>query len=320
MADPFHYPPELIELLIDTIPRLVKGKASVLDVFTSAGVDASHTQDLRDRVRTNPDGINKFEIARTVIGRMNAAGDPALRSRRELVKRVTEWEDFSTCWDNQVLEAKGRVAEIRRVVNVKDSFTRMAQERERERDEKRRAHEERIAEVQARNAKAEALRIRFRACFGLTDPQRRGKELEGILNAFFALAGIGVREAFQVVGSRGEGVIEQIDGVIEINGRLYLVEMKWWSKPLGANEIAHHLVKVFQRAGCAGIVIAHPGLTEPAVSMLRDGIVRGSTVLGVTLEALFRVLDSGQDVLAFFKYRIDAAALDRNPFLDAPAS
>ena len=28
-------------------------------------------------------------------------------------------------------------------------------------------------------------------------------------------------------GSEGEGVLEQIDGVIEFGGHLYLVEMKW---------------------------------------------------------------------------------------------
>jgi restriction system protein len=32
---------------------------------------------------------------------------------------------------------------------------------------------------------------------------------------------------FLIVGASGEGIVEQIDGVIELNGILVFVEMKW---------------------------------------------------------------------------------------------
>jgi hypothetical protein len=34
----YHYPPELIELLTDAIPSLVKSKQAVTDLFVGAGV------------------------------------------------------------------------------------------------------------------------------------------------------------------------------------------------------------------------------------------------------------------------------------------
>ena len=34
----WHYPPELVSLLIDAVPRLVKGKMDQLNVFRGAGV------------------------------------------------------------------------------------------------------------------------------------------------------------------------------------------------------------------------------------------------------------------------------------------
>lgn len=40
----------------------------------------------------------------------------------------------------------------------------------------------------------------------------------------------------------GLGVVEQIDGVIELQGDLYLVEMKWWQDALGPGDVAQHLV------------------------------------------------------------------------------
>ena len=55
-------------------------------------------------------------MVRTTLTRLNERGEAALRERREILKRVTEFEDFSTCWPNDQLKAKGLVAEIRRVI------------------------------------------------------------------------------------------------------------------------------------------------------------------------------------------------------------
>jgi restriction system protein len=121
----FHYPHELTELLIETIPRLSKGKQGVLLFFRGAGVSDALMADLANRIRLTPKEINKFDIVRAVLTRINARGESALRERREILKRVTEFEDFSVCWENDQLKAKGLVSEIRRVINVKDSFTRM---------------------------------------------------------------------------------------------------------------------------------------------------------------------------------------------------
>ena len=59
--------------------------------------------------------------------------------------------------------------------------------------------------------------------------------MESGLNRFFSSSGILLREAFTRVGEYGEGIIEQVDGVIEINGEIYLVEMKWHSDKLEPN-------------------------------------------------------------------------------------
>ncbi len=129
----FHYPPEFLNLLIDTIPLLFRSKQDVLLFFTGAGVDPILTNDLAISVNTNRDSISKYKIVRTVLTRLNERGDTALRERREIVKRVIEFEAFSTCWGEDQLKARGLVAEVRRVLNVKDSFTKMQQEREEER-------------------------------------------------------------------------------------------------------------------------------------------------------------------------------------------
>src|SRR5216684_1549155 len=125
-----HYPPELLKLLVDAIPLLCPSKRDVLVFFKGAGVASAATADFAQRVATDKDSVNKYEIVREVLVRLNDKGEATLRERREVLKRVVEFEDFSTCWPNDQLKAKGLVAEIRRVVGVKDAFTRMSLERE----------------------------------------------------------------------------------------------------------------------------------------------------------------------------------------------
>ncbi len=130
MSDPYHYPPELYALLTDTIPRLCRSKPDLINFFRGAGVEEAMLADLKSRIATDRNSINKFDITRTVLTRLNEGADRTLAQRREVLRRVVEFEEFSTCWPEDQLKAKGLVAEIRRVINVKDSFTRMQQEPE----------------------------------------------------------------------------------------------------------------------------------------------------------------------------------------------
>jgi hypothetical protein len=173
----FHFPPELTTLLIDTIPVLVKAKKDVILFFKGAGVPWPMLQDLDQQVRRDRNSISKYDIVRTVLTRLNERGDTALRERREVVKRVVEWEDFSTCYPENALKAKGLLADIRKIVNVKDSFTRMNQERQAEQQKHQATQNEKAAAIQKRNADLEVVKQEFYALFGESDPHKRGKLL-----------------------------------------------------------------------------------------------------------------------------------------------
>lgn len=90
------------------------------------------------------------------------------------------------CWPNDQLKAKGLVASIRDVINQKDAFTRINQERQQER-EARMAEAQRLAsEKKERAARIEAAKREFYALFGThATPQSRGKMLEAALNNVF---------------------------------------------------------------------------------------------------------------------------------------
>lgn len=315
MADiTFHYPPELFNLLVDTLPLLNRSKRDVLQFFRGAGVPSATIDDLFERLRTAPAELNKYEIVRTILDRLNARGEAMLRERREVLRRVVEFTNFDTCWPSDQLKAKGLVASIRDVVNQKDTFTRINQEREQERAA-RLAEAERASRArQERTRKIEAARNEFYGLFSSAlAPSARGKKLETALNNLFQAYGILVQESFHLVGESGEGIVEQIDGVIELKGALYFVEMKWHQTPVGKAEIAEHLVRLISRAEARGIFISASDYTDPAVHTSREFLQHKVIVLA-TLQEIVQVLECQGDLADFLVNKIQAAQIHKNPY------
>lgn len=310
----FHYPPELFELLVETIPRLCRSKKAVLLFLQGAGVSSDSLEDLWQRVETDRNNIHKYEIVRTTLTRLNERGETTLGERREILKRVTEFEDFSTCWPNDQLKAKGLVAEVRRVVDVKDSFTRMRQEVEKERKKHQAEHEARIAALKEKQAEMAGIKDDLFALFGIPDnqSQKRGKLLESVLNRLFDFSDILIREAFELVGDEGEGITEQIDGVVEIDGYLYLVEMKWWKDPLGTAEVSPHLVKVFNRGHAGGVLISNSGYTRPAIKTCKEALTQKIIVL-CELEEIVMLLEQQTGLKDLLKKKINVAVIEKKP-------
>lgn len=310
-----HYPPEVLNLLVDTIPLLCRSKPNVLDFFKGAGVPSAITSDLQAKLKVDRRSLNKYEIVREVLIRLNDKGESSLRERREVIKRVVEFEDFSTCWPTDQLKAKGLVSEIRRVVDVKDSFGRMRQEQEAER--KRRLDEEKskVAAQNKRKQEREEVKKELYALFSITNPQLRGKKLEGVLNRLFDSSGILIRNAFTRIDDEGAGVVEQIDGVVELDGAIYLVEMKWWDKPLGTAEVAQHVVRVFSREGARGLLISYSGYTEPAIVTCKEALAHKVIVLG-TLQELVKLLEREGDLIELIRKKAQAAVLDKKPYFE----
>ena len=115
-----HYPPELLKLLAQAIPCLCPGKQDVLALFKGAGVPVELMADFAKKVATDPMRVNKYEIARGILGRLNEKGEATLRERRAILQRVVEINDFSDCSLIDQPKAKALVAEIRRVAGMND--------------------------------------------------------------------------------------------------------------------------------------------------------------------------------------------------------
>lgn len=314
MNDAFHYPPDLFDLLVQTIPLLNRSKKSVLLFFKGAGIDESVFEDIAQKVYTDKDSINKYEIARTILERINENSDKYLRERRELLKRITEFEAFSTCWEDDQLKAKGLVAEIRQVINVKDSFTRMNQERENETRRRTQEYERKVAEIQKHKANLEAIKKDLFSLFAETNAHQRGKTLEKVLNNYFREFQILVQEDFKRKGEPGEGIIEQIDGIIEIDNQIYLVEMKWKKDRIGSDDIYAHLGRIYHRSNAHGIFISASGYTPSGTTAAKEALVKNALLVLFDLEEFVRVLEAETDFKQYLRDKIQAAIIDKEPY------
>ena len=309
----YHYPPELFELLCETIPCLGKSKESTVQFFKNAGVRGPLIDTLWAQVKRDRDSIKKHEISRQLLTEINERGDAGLRDRRELLKRVVEFDDFGVCWERDRYKAEGLVSKVQKLVNAKDTFTRIKDERESDRRQHR-EEQQALADAKLRHQEQlDLVKTDLFALFGESNPQKRGKQLEAVLNRLFQASGVLVRDAFELVGDSGEGVIEQVDGVIELDGELYFVEMKWWKDPLGVPQISEHMMRVMSRYESRAIILSASGFGDPAIAACKAALHQKVVTL-CTLEEIVLVLERKVDLASFLRKKVHTTIIDKTPF------
>lgn len=314
MNDIYHYPPDLFDLVVQTVPLLNKSKKSVLTFFKGAGIEESLFIDVSAKVDSDPNSISKYEICRIILERINQNSERYLRQRREILKRITEFEAFSTCWESDQLKAKGLVSEIQKVINVKDSFTRMKQERENEQKIRQNEHQKKIEEIQKRRERIDKIKTELFSLFTQTNAQKRGKNLESVLNGYFNVYEILIKEDFKRLGETDEGIIEQLDGIIEIDNQIFLVEMKWRKDSIGSNDIFSHLGRIYHRANAHGIFISASGYSPSGITAAKEALVKNALLVLFDLEEFVKVIESEVDFKNYLREKIKSAIIEKDPY------
>jgi len=312
MENVYHYPPELFDLMVECIPRLNRSKRGLIDFFRGAGVQESILSELWNIFNaTNP---TKFEMTRFVLNKLNGINnDNYLRQRREVLKRVYEFESFEQCWDNDRLAAKGLVSEIQKVVGKKDAFTRMNIERTNERRDRLSENQRKAEQLRKTREEKEKVKLSLFALFYVENPQERGKQLESVLNQMFSVSGILIRDSFTVRGNDGQGVIEQIDGAIELDGEIYLVEMKWLKESMGKADMSEQLMRLFTRNEARGIVISASGFSKAALEAAREALGFKVVIL-IDLQEIVMLLERERDLKELLITKVQRAVIDKNPY------
>lgn len=308
----YHFPPDVFNVLVDLLPRLNKSKRDVVTFFRSAGVPADLYRDLEAQLRADRDSIGKKEIVHTIISRLNERGDALLGARREIIKRAVEFDSYESCWDTDRLPARGLVSQLRDLVNAKDTFTRLRDVHAAEVQKNRALADAELRQAAIKRAERDRIKKELYSLFAISDPYKRAPQFELTLSELFRHFEILIREPFKATVN-GE-TIEQIDGAIEIDGRFFLVEVKWHKEPIGKEKAATHLVRVYQRHDANGLLISASGFTTAVVEDHKIALSQ-RVVLMCHLDEIVHLLDRADDLKAMLKKKVAAAIADKNPYL-----
>ena len=113
--------------------------------------------------------------------------------------------------------------------------------------------------------------------------QKRGYAFEKFLNTLFSTFDMKARSPFRLVG-------EQIDGSIEFEGNIYLIEAKWQNAPVGNADLLVLHGKVGGKASWSrGIFISYSGFTKEGLEAFSKG--RPTNLIAVTGQDLYFILE-----------------------------
>lgn len=313
MALSYHFPPDLFNLLVDAIPKINRTKKDLLSFFKNVGTPISLLNKYYSIVNYDPKQISKKDITREVLEQLNSSdSNEYLGIRRKLLQRVIDFTAFNTCYENDVDSAKARIFEIKQLVSLKDSVTKQEQFIENERNEKIKAKKQQLSKLTASKEKFDTITNDFNKLFAISNPQLRGKALETVLNELFTFFKIGIRESFCIADEESGKIYEQIDGTIELNNYLTLVEMKWERNPIGVDPVSRFMTRLFVRSNVDGIIISYSSFTDTAPPIAKEGLSQ-RTVSLVDLQDISKILALKKDLPEYLTSLIREVRLTKNP-------
>lgn len=253
------FTPNVLEALTEALTKIYWYKKDLRSFLYRAGVP--------EAVINSADwGSYKRHVAQHIVDHL--AADPAsgtgLISR--IIDAVVEQDSFDHLHrlDDGRLKAEEAEAAARR---LKDLFGRqsVAERAARARREKRTEAERIRQEAKTREHLMTELRDEFEGLARQDNPQNRGLKFERFLRRLFAAHDLNPRGGFASSG-------EQIDGSIELDGTLYLVEAKWTVGQTTPAKIRDFRGKVEEKLdNTLGFFISMNGFTEEAVNRAARG-------------------------------------------------
>lgn len=109
------------------------------------------------------------------------------------------------------------------------------------------------------------LKTEFYDLSKLDNRQEAGYRLEKLLSRLFEISALNSRSPFKVCG-------EQIDGSVEIDNNIYLIEVKWTKKPINESDLLVFRGKVEGKSSFTrGMFLSINGFTEDAIKAITTG-------------------------------------------------
>jgi hypothetical protein len=271
--------------------------------FDRAGVPASIMAAVRE-MKDEP----TIKKCLHVIDLLEQSGPEGIKIIQTLFSQISDWNDLShLSADKQTTARQSQdalKAEIRSYANRVEYQQQLEQAQHKEREEHGRPR-------QLDHARLQAFRNRFDTTWMVNDPQRRGNELEALLNDVFDYYCPESRGPFRRQG-------EQVDGHFRYDGHDYFCEIRWRESQANAADIS--VLRDRAVAGFGGDVralfVSFNGFTSECLESLnrRAGQERVILMDGVDLRGVLNS-DLAFDIL--LREKLAYAVRDQRAFVSA---
>lgn len=194
-------------------------------------------------------------------------------SAREAIKELQRYGAQDKHEKEEARRAKQREEQAERAQQEDKDLQRMLAERAKTRD---------------------SLLQRFMALITETNHQKRGYQLEALLNDLFQFEGLDPRSSFRIIG-------EQIDGSFAWDGDTHLIEAKWQSEPVAGDAFAGLIYKTEGKSiKTHGLFISINGYSQEALAGLeKKGELRIVCIDGAHI---IRCLQPGGSIKKFLQH------------------
>jgi len=143
-------------------------------------------------------------------------------------------------------------------------------------------------------------------------PQKKGFEFEKLFNKICEDQGILLSNSYKTADSE-----QQIDGAVEINSQIFLVESKWEKKEtLAASKLFSFLGKINSKIeGTIGIFISYNELSENFISAVRNGL-RQTCIVIHGEENIMDIIKEKVNLKDFIWYTFQQASTQNRSFVN----
>lgn len=87
------------------------------------GVPKAQLQPYYILLGSNRSQFKKYDVTREILAFLNQQSERMLGVRRKLLQRIIKFDSFETCYPNDKDRAKANVADIQKLVKMKDTVT-----------------------------------------------------------------------------------------------------------------------------------------------------------------------------------------------------
>jgi hypothetical protein len=270
-------PLDVVEAAIQVAGRAFYYKSGLKRLFLRAGVTSTMFQRYEQEM--------KFIIARNIFSDLEERGDTGYQIALSIVREMCSIRQIN----DDKIDRRAALSSIEVLRNLTATTARETAQEEADRARRADAEQERIKRVSLRQQELTDLRRQYGELLKEPDRQKRGYELERLLERLFRANELEYRASFR---SRAQ----QIDGAFKFEKFDYLVEIRWTQGETDLEELNGFKGKVDRKIqSTRGLFLSMAGFRDEVVAEFQQGI--GTNI----------ILMDGHDLAVILEGRMDLA-------------